>query len=59
MRTVLWNMALFFGLLAVVLVGGLLTRRLGSDQALILMVAPWVCWGFVALARRRSNNPVA
>ena len=53
MKTVFLKAALFVLVLAAVLIGGLFTRRLGTDQALILMLAPWVGWGLVALARPR------
>lgn len=59
MKTVFLKTALFVLLLAVALVGGLFTRRLGADQALILMLAPWAGWGLVALARRRSSSSTA
>ena len=59
MKTVFLETALSVLVLAAVLIGGLLTRRLGTDQALILMLAPWVWWGLVTLARRRSTRSAA
>ncbi len=59
MRSVIWKLALCVVLLGIVLVGGIFTRGLGTYQALILMIAPWMGWALLALARRRSNDSAA